>query len=576
MGKTLKSLIVLLLILCLLSAVSYAADFEDYYTDSSTPSEEQASPADQVTLNADRVSFNDETGQAAAQGNAVLTYQDTTIMAERIEYDSDTQKVHAMPMPGSQIVLTKGSRSLRGDQLEYDLNSREGILTGAITRIGVGEDGGVLYVYGSEIDVMPWELAQSRGLVKGTPEDYLLQWRDVVLTTCALEHPHYRLESKVITFIPGRSVTAKKPRVYLGNTYLFTSPLDYVVQLKRRALQYSFMPYLQHSDTKGTGGGITGTLGWETGAASIGLSYADKAGFEFMLEVEQQLNDDFSVLAGVEHSWDEEWDSRVWRPYASLIYSHKGWDARINWSHNEYIADQKDSLNEFKGRLDRRPEFIVWAPWFKSSLYSWMRIFASYGNFKETVRGEPDGVNTTRYGLGFRNYAEYALDWGEFFVNSEGAAWFYDRDDSDHEMLRSFTGLRYKIGVFQLGTGYERQYTWGESPMHWDQYRKRERVHQKVRFPLGREVFAAFRGSYDLDESMIDEIIYSLQWETDCMIWDLHYKDDRTSGGDDHIGLSLGIKAFPNRQASFGQRVEVDPFDRPSDVPEDEKEARLF
>ena len=112
--------------------------------------------------------------------------------------------------------------------------------------------------------------------------------------------------------------------------------------------------------------------------------------------------------------------------------------------------------------------------------------------------------------------------------------------------------------------------------MHWDQYRKRERVHQKVRFPLGREVFAAFRGSYDLDESMIDEVIYSLQWETDCMIWDLHYKDDRTSGGDDHIGLSLGIKAFPNRQASFGQRLEVDPFDRPSDVPEDEKEARLF
>ena len=248
MGKTLKSLIVLLLILCLLSAVSYAADFEDYYTDPVTPSEEQASPPEQVTLNADRVSFNDETGRATAQGNAVLNYQDTTIMAERIEYDADTQKVQAMPMPGSQIVLTKGSRSLRGDQLEYDLNSREGILTGAITRIGVGEDGGVLYVYGNEIDVMPWDLAQSRGLVKGSAEDYLLQWRDVVLTTCALEHPHYRLESKVISFIPGRSVTAKKPRVYLGNTYLFTSPLDYVVQLKRKALQYSFIPYLQHSD----------------------------------------------------------------------------------------------------------------------------------------------------------------------------------------------------------------------------------------------------------------------------------------------------------------------------------------
>lgn len=577
MGKTTQTLIVFLMIL-ICSGEIYAADFEDYYSDEYTAPQETASP-EKVTLNADRVSFNDETGRAYAQGNAVLTYQDTTIMAERIEYDADTQKVQAMPMPGNQIILTNGTRSIKGDQLEYDLNSREGILSGAITRLSVGEEGGVLYVYGSEIDVLPWELAQERGLVKGEPEEYMLQWRDVVLTTCALDHPHYRLESKTITFIPGRSITAKKPRVFLGNTYLFTSPMDYVVQLKRRAVEYSFLPYFQRSDTRGTGGGITGTIGWETGTASIGLSYADKAGFEFMVEVEQELNDDFSILAGVEHSFDDEWDERIWRPYASLMYSHKGWDARLNWTHKEYISDQKDSLNEFKGRLDRSPEFLVWAPWFKSSHYSWMRVYAGYGNYKETIKGEGDGQNTSRYGMGFRNYLEYPLDDTnniELFVDSEGTAWFYDRDDSDHEMLRSFTGLRYTIGAFQMGTGYERQYTWGKSPMHWDQYRKREKIHQKVRFPLGREIFTAFRGSYDLDEKMIDEIIYSLQWETDCMLWDLYYKDDRTSGKDDYIGLTLSLKAFPDRPASFGQKKDKDPFVRPREVPKDEKEARLF
>ena len=200
MGKTLRTLIVITTIL-ILSATAYAADFDDYY---SGEEEEPPSP-DKVTLNADRVSFNDETGHAYAQGNAVLTYQDTTIMAERIEYDADTQKVQAMPLPGSQIVLTNGDRSIRGDQLEYDLNSREGVLSGAATRLPVGEDGGVLYVYGSEINVVPWELAKERGLVKGDLEEYMLQWRDVVLTTCTLDHPHYRLESKAITFIPGRS-----------------------------------------------------------------------------------------------------------------------------------------------------------------------------------------------------------------------------------------------------------------------------------------------------------------------------------------------------------------------------------
>ena len=60
------------------------------------------------------------------------------------------------------------------------------------------------------------------------------------------------------------------------------------------------------------------------------------------------------------------------------------------------------------------------------------------------------------------------------------------------------------------------------------------------------------------------------------MVWDLHFKDDRTSGGDDEIGLSMFINAFPDRPASFGQKLDVDPFVRPRDVPKDEKEARLF
>ena len=140
-------------------------------------------------------------------------------------------------------------------------------------------------------------------------------------------------------------------------------------------------------------------------------------------------------------------------------------------------------------------------------------------------------------------------------------------------------GVRYKIGVFQLGTAYERQFAWGESPMYWDEYRDRERIHQKVRAPLGREVFAAVRGSYDLKESMIDEVVYSLQWDTDCMLWDLHYKSDRTKGGDSSIGLSLLVKAFPDRRVSFGKRQDIDPFDRPREVPKNEqeaKESRLF
>ena len=307
MGKTARTLIVFAIIL-VCSTKIHAADFEDYYSgDVTAPAENTVPISEQVTLNADRVSFNDETGRAYAQGNAVLTYQDTTIMAERIEYDADTQKVQAMPLPGERIVLTNNNRSIRGDQLEYDLNTREGILSGAVTRLAVGNNS-VMYVYGNEIDMIPWELAKERGLVDGDPEEYLMQWRNVVLTTCTLDHPHYRLESKTVTFIPGRLITAKKPRVYLGNTYLFTSPINFSVQLQRRAVQYSFLPFFQRTDLKGSSGGVTATAGWATGEVSLGVSYSRKSGFEFMAEIIQQLNNEFSIKVGVEHSWDDVWD----------------------------------------------------------------------------------------------------------------------------------------------------------------------------------------------------------------------------------------------------------------------------
>ena len=538
-------------------------------------------PEERVVLNADRVSYNDETGQASAQGNAVLSYQGTTIKAERIDYDAQTQKVEAMPLPGEQIVMTHSSgRALKGDHLDYDLLTREGVLTGARTSLAAGE--GTLYVYGGEIDVVPWDTAVERGLVhgqKGRPEDYAVQWHNVTLTTCALDHPHYRLVSKSIIFIPGQRVIAKRPRVYLGHTYLFTAPLDYVTSFERRAVRYSLMPYLQRSDQRGTGAGINGTLGWDTGSLSLGLAWADKIGLEWMLEVEQQLSKEFTLRVGVDYTWDEAWDETQWRPSASLMWHRDGWTASLNWKKNEYIEDQKSSFYDYKGRLDRRPELIVQTPWYRTSRWSWLNLKASWGDYREEIHNWGT-ISANRYGLEAHSYFEQPLGTdAEFFSDTTGGVWFYDHDSDDQETMRSLTGLRYRLGIVELGTAYERRYIWGESAMYWDQYEKAEKIHQKVRLPVARvggrrpfdKIYAAVRGSYDIEQSMVDEVIYSLQWVTDCMMWDLHYRNDRTSGSDDRIGLSLSILAFPGTTTSLGQRLESDPFERPRDLPKSSK-----
>ena len=526
-------------------------------------------PGRKVVLNADRVSYNDETGRASAEGRAVLNYEGATIRAERIEYDAHSQKVQAMPLPGEKVVLQAGDKSLAGDRLDYDLETKEGVLSGAGTSLPVGA--GTLYVHGKEIEVLPWDRAVERGLVHGRPgrpDEYLAEWRNVVLTTCALDHPHYRIESKTISFVPGRSVVAKRPRLYLGNTYVFTSPMDYVVRIDRRAMKYSIMPYLQSSETRGTGGGVTGSLAWDSGSLSVGVAIWSKVGTEWMAEVEQALGGGFSLRGGVSYSWDELWDETVWRPFASLSFERGGWHAVLNWSRNEYIQEQKDLRDDYKGRLERRPEVEVRSPWFRISPESWVSLSASWGSYREETAALRSDV-ISRWGAGFRSYYEKSLGTDvDLFSKSRGEAWFYDKGNADQQMLWSLTGLRYRIGVLELATAYEHRYVWGEGAMLWDRYRERERLHQQLRFPMGREVFGLVRGSYDLEQSEIDKVYYALQWVTDCMKWELNYTDDRSSGGEGRVGLSLSILAFPDTPASFGQEVDEDPFERPRDLPD--------
>ena len=225
-------------------------------------------------------------------------------------------------------------------------------------------------------------------------------------------------------------------------------------------------------------------------------------------------------------------------------------------------------MNEdYEGRLDRRPELTVRSPWLRLSPESWVSLSAAWGSYREETVGYRSDV-ISRYGVGFLGYYEKSLGSEvELFSKSQGETWFYDKDDADQQMFWSLTGLRYRLGSLELATAYERRYAWGEGAMQWDRYRDRERLHQKLRFPLGREVFGLVRGSYDLEQSKIDEAFYALQWLTDCLKWELHYTDDRTSGGEGRLGLSMSILAFPDTPASFGQKIDEDPFERPQGLP---------
>ena len=72
----------------------------------------------------------------------------------------------------------------------------------------------------------------------------------------------------------------------------------------------------------------------------------------------------------------------------------------------------------------------------------------------------------SRWGAGFRSYYEKSLGTDvDLFSKSRGEAWFYDKRNTNQQMLWSLTGLRYRIGVLELATVYEHRYVWGEGAM---------------------------------------------------------------------------------------------------------------
>jgi hypothetical protein len=48
------------------------------------------------------------------------------------------------------------------------------------------------------------------------------------------------------------------------------------------------------------------------------------------------------------------------------------------------------------------------------------------------------------------------------------------------------------------------------------------------------------------------------------MKWELRYRDDRTSGAENSLNLSVSVLAYPNTPASFGEYKGRDPFEPPA------------
>jgi LPS-assembly protein len=521
----------------------------------------QAADGDIVQLDADRISFEEGSGLTTAEGNVRIYNSEMRLFAPYVEYDSAENRVIASSSPEGSVTFITASGRLSGERADYNLATREGVFTKPSGKVEV------FYVKGETLEVKPARDRRGKKSDSDT-ENMAGTWSRASVTTCNLPHPHYRLEAKSVTVIEGDSLVIKNPRVYLGETLLFSYPFDYFVPLgdtNKRHRQILF-PRVGYESNKGAGLGMTGAYGWGTGFAEIGVIGWTEGIWEGDLLLTQDIGRNLSIYTDIARAYDKDRDMTKWRPSWGARFDAGGWKADVKWAQRELVTLEKRSGSDSRYVVWRDPEFNIMSPWFEDrAAGGQFRLLGSWGRYEDATRGS--GPIVTRAGLGAQIYGDFLNNREKIrpFYNAVYWHYEYDTDGSETQrLLDSVFGIRWGLGKFDMESAYLRRWRWGESPMEWDAYDPREEVYQEIGYMIPTEKKdvswrLGVRAAYDIMDKEFSEMVYKATYDQHCMLWEAIYRDDR-EGTDSWLGMKLTIKAFPESGARLGGSDLFDPF----------------
>ena len=169
-----------------------------------------------VIVNGDKVEYLTDTNDISATGNVSIIYKGSKLTCDRIVVNTLTKDATAE----GNVRLEDANSIVRGAKIKYNLANKTGSITDA-TLIS-----GFYYAKVGQIDkVSEQELIARNGYI----------------STCSLDHPHYRIESKQVNFFPGDKVQTKGDAIYISKT-----PIIYLAQynqsLKDRMMRQQIAP----------------------------------------------------------------------------------------------------------------------------------------------------------------------------------------------------------------------------------------------------------------------------------------------------------------------------------------------
>lgn len=522
-----------------------------------------------VQLDADRISYEESTGIATAEGGVRIYNNEMRLYAPYVEYDSAGSKVRAMSSTDGGVTFVTDAGRLSGERVEYDLASRRGLITMPNGRIGE------FYMRGETLAVQPLaEAGRGKMSRNASSDDIEAKWAGASITTCNCAEPHYRIEAKSATFIENNMVVVSKPRIYIGETMILAYPFDVMFKLGSHGRKGStIFPRFGYESKKGGGVGLGGGITWDTGELDADVIAWTKGIWELDANITQRITENISVFGRLPRLYDKTHGDTLWRPEWGARVDAGGWQAEVRWAERQLVTQEKRAGVDSRHVVWKQPEFNIMSPWFNDpGVGGEFRLLGSWGRYEDASFGAHAAV-TTRTGLGLQTRNEFLTNSSKFRPFYNAVYWYYDYDanGSDRQqLLETVVGTRWGSERLALETAYLRRWRWGHSPMMWDEYDPRQEIYQQATLTIptnDRDISwrVGVRAAYDIDDRRIAEMVYKLEYDQHCMLWQAVYRDDRY-GTDNWLGLKLTIKAYPDRGARLSGKEVFDPFKSPNSL----------
>jgi lipopolysaccharide export system protein LptA len=244
-------------------------------------------PPGPITLVADHIQYNTQTGVVVADGHVKATRDDAVITADHLEGNLQTGDVVAT----GHVTLSQTGRTVTGESLVYNYRTRAGRMEQAVTKYG------------------PWtvtsgslETSAGQGVAYNT-----------AITPCDPRHPAFLVRARRLVVVPGDYMKAYGASLYVYGVRVLTIPV-YTASLRPS----------RHARSGPT-------LGYD----SLSGAWIEYGQFSTLGGAENQLRVRYGTLSGVTVE-----DILAWRQPDHVYSFHLGRAEVFDQNGNEFNVDQ--------------------------------------------------------------------------------------------------------------------------------------------------------------------------------------------------------------------------------------------